>query len=126
MIERRRWPTELVDHRVDEVLQLAALFQNVQVPEVYSSEEMDALTDPQAECSWAPKGMLHGPLAFVARSDGGRVIAGVEIWKQMRDRVYYLDLLVRDQAQEYRGWERRSPSRRSAGLSGRQRKDRTG
>lgn len=49
------------------------------------------------------EGSAARPSAFVARSDDGRVIAGVEIWKQIGDRFCYLDLLVRDQAQEYRG-----------------------
>jgi hypothetical protein len=101
----RRWRIELVEDRVDDVLQLAVLFQATQIPEVYSREEMNALTNPRGrECSWAaPEEMLSKPWTFVARSNDDRVIAGVEIVQQKRDSFCFLDLLVRDQAPEYKG-----------------------
>ncbi len=65
---------------------------------------MAALMDPHAECSWAaPDDMQGGPWTFVARSDDGQVIAGVELLPQKRDRFWYLDMLVRDQAWNYKG-----------------------
>src|SRR5438445_12051308 len=93
-----------MDTAMTEVRELAAEFREQQVRNsVYTREEIEAMTSPQAECSWAPKGILHGPSTYIAWSSGDRVIAGVEIWQQMRDRFYYLDMLVRDQAPAYKG-----------------------
>jgi hypothetical protein len=100
-----RWRVELVKDKVDEVRRLAAVFQDEQVRRGdYTREEMDALTDPKAECSWsAPDDMQTAPWTFVARSDENPVIGGVEIYQQKRDRFWYLDMLVRDQAPAYEG-----------------------
>jgi hypothetical protein len=97
------WRVELVKDKVDRVRRLAAVFQDLQVRRGdYTREEMDAMTDPNAECSWsAPDDMQSAPWTFVALSDEDRVVAGVEIYQQKRDRFWYLDMLVRDQAPAY-------------------------
>ena len=105
MISRGPWRIELVQDKVDEVRRLAGVFQDEQVRRHdYTRDEMNALTDPKAECSWsAPEDMQTAPWTFVARSHDNRVIAGVEILQQKRDRFWFVDMLVRDQAPIYQG-----------------------
>ena len=70
---------------------------------VYSQEEMDAQTSKEADVSWAAdEHQMAGPLTTVARVDG-RVVAGIELWHQRHDRFWFLEGLIRDQAQEFRG-----------------------
>lgn len=90
------------------VRHLAALWRDEEVRlGIYTRAEMDALelpiTDPSRECSWvAPPAQQFGPLTLTARSSG-RVIAGVELWQQQRDRYWFLEMLIRDQASDYAG-----------------------
>jgi hypothetical protein len=74
---------------------------------VYTRDEMDAMekpmTHPGRECSWAAApAFMAGPMTLVARFDG-EVIAGVELWRQDRDRFWFLEMLIRDQAPAYKG-----------------------
>jgi NAD(P)-dependent dehydrogenase (short-subunit alcohol dehydrogenase family) len=41
-------------------------------------------------------------MTLTARSDG-QVVAGVELWQQQRDRYWFLEMLIRDQARIYAG-----------------------
>lgn len=90
------------------VRQLAALWRDEEVRlGIYTKEEMDALalpmTDPSRECSWAaPENQQQGPWTVRAMSNG-QVIAGVELWMQHRDRYWFLEMLIRDQAATYAG-----------------------
>ena len=49
-----------------------------------------------------PRTGSTGPYTFLARSEG-RIIAGVELWQQQRDRYWFLEVLVRDQSPRYKG-----------------------
>jgi hypothetical protein len=70
---------------------------------VYTRKEMEALESADHAASWAaPKDEQHGPYTFLARSDG-RIVAGVQLWQQQRDRYSFLEMLVRDQLARYRG-----------------------
>jgi hypothetical protein len=73
---------------------------------VYSRDEMDALelpTDQGRECSWAaPPELQAGPLTLIATAKH-QVVAGVELWQQLRDRYWFLEGLVRNQAPAYKG-----------------------
>src|SRR5258708_26289788 len=65
--------------------------------------EVAAHEDPTAECSWRPElERLGGPLPTTAVS-GGRVVGGVYLFQNQRDRYWFLEVLIRDQAPEYRG-----------------------
>ncbi len=75
---------------------------------LYTEDEMDALDlsaiDGEREVSWAaPAESMAGPLTIVAVSDEDAVVAGVEMWQQQRDRFWFLEVLVRDQAPVYKG-----------------------
>ena len=90
------------------VRHLAALWRDEQVRlGIYSRGEMDALelpiTDPSRECSWAaPENQQQGPWSLRAMANGN-VIAGVELWMQHRDRYWFPEMLIRDQARAYAG-----------------------
>jgi len=69
----------------------------------YTSDEVAAYEDPEAECSWRPEvALLAGPLPTFAVS-GGRVVGGVYLMQNRRDVYWYLEVLIRDPAAEYRG-----------------------
>ncbi len=69
----------------------------------YTQEEIAAQEDRARECSWAAEpARMYGPLSTVAMS-AGKVIGGVELWENQRDRFWFLELLVRDQASEFKG-----------------------
>jgi GNAT superfamily N-acetyltransferase len=84
--------------------QLSAAWRDQQVRDaVYTPEEMDALESEDRVVSWAaPEDRQHGPYTFLARSEG-RIVAGVELWQQQRDRYWFLEVLVRDQSPRYKG-----------------------
>jgi hypothetical protein len=66
---------------------------------------MDELELPpsQRDCSWAaPPDQQAGPMTLVATSNG-QVMAGIELWQQIRDRYWFLEGLIRDQATTYKG-----------------------
>jgi hypothetical protein len=64
---------------------------------------MDAF-EGDLEISWAPpKEDLFGPMTFVGVSSAGAVVGGIELWQNQRDRYWFLELLIRAQAPEYRG-----------------------
>ena len=90
------------------VRQLAAQWRDEQVRlGIYTRQEMEALelpmTDPSRECSWAaPSDQQQGPWTLRAMANG-QVIAGVELWMQHRDRYWFLEMLIRDQAPAYAG-----------------------
>ena len=90
--------------RVTELADLVrAWFGELVVRGIYTREEMSAQEDPSCTTSWAPVGTkLYGPLTVTAVSKG-RVVAGVELWQQQRDRFWYLEDLVRDQVPEFKG-----------------------
>ena len=92
------WRFDLVKDEDPEVRRLAELFREKQVRKgVYSHEQMEAMSSPQAECSWAARGdMQTKPWTLVLRSADDRAIAGVEILQQKRDRYWFLDMLVRN------------------------------
>ena len=70
---------------------------------VYSPEEADALRDPAAISSWAaPMNQMFGPVPIVARMEN-RLIAGVDLWQQQRDRYWFISDLVRDQSAQFTG-----------------------
>jgi hypothetical protein len=70
---------------------------------LYTADEMAAMEDPTAECSWRPEvDRYAGPLATVAVS-AGRVVGGVYLFQNQRDHYWFLDVLIRDPAAEYRG-----------------------
>lgn len=89
---------------VPEVRSLGEAWRDVMVEHgVYTQEEMDAQSPKNgAEISWAAPGLMAGPLTTVARVEG-KVIAGVELWRQFRDRFWFLEGLIRDQAPEFKG-----------------------
>ena len=69
----------------------------------YTPEEIAAQEDPVRQCSWAPDpANLYGPLTTVAMS-AGKVIGGVELWHNYRDAFSFLEMLIRDQAPEFKG-----------------------
>jgi hypothetical protein len=70
---------------------------------IYRADEVAAYEDPEAECSWRPEPeQLAGPLPTVAVS-AGRVVGGVYLMQNKRDSYWYLEVLIRDLAAEYRG-----------------------
>jgi hypothetical protein len=72
----------------------------------YDKAELVALKLPTTEgreSSWAPSPHeLAGPLTQVALSDG-EVVAGVELWQNLRDRYWFLEGLIRNQDDKFRG-----------------------
>jgi len=89
---------------VPEHLQLSAVWRDQQVRDcVYTREEMKALESADHIASWAaPEDEQHGPYTFLARSEG-RIVAGVQLWQQQRDRYWFLEMLVRDQSAKFSG-----------------------
>lgn len=70
---------------------------------VYTAEEVAAQADPAADCSWrAEPERMAGPLPTVAVSSR-RVVGGVYLWQNRRDQYWFLEVLIRDSATEYRG-----------------------
>jgi len=70
---------------------------------IYTRDEMDALEDPARVTSWAaPPDQQYGPRTMLARSDGD-IVAGVELWQQQRDRYWFLESLIRDQSDRFKG-----------------------
>jgi hypothetical protein len=70
---------------------------------LYTAEEMAAMEDPTAECSWRPELQQYaGPIPTVAVS-ARRVVGGVYLFQNQRDHYWFLDVLIRDPADEYRG-----------------------
>jgi hypothetical protein len=67
---------------------------------VYTPAEMSQLAAEKEngwECSWsAPPEALAGPATFVARLEDGELVAGVELWRQDRDRYWFLEGLIRN------------------------------
>jgi hypothetical protein len=67
-----------------------------------TADEVAALQDPGASSSWAaPMQEQFGPVPTIAR-DGKRVIAGLDMWQQQRDRYWFIADLVRDRSIQYR------------------------
>jgi hypothetical protein len=70
---------------------------------IYTSEEAAALQDPSGISTWvAPDDQQFGPVPIVARL-GERLIAGVDLWQQKRDRYWFISDLIRDQAPQFKG-----------------------
>ena len=64
---------------------------------------MDAFESPDRIASWAaPEDEQHGPYTFLARSES-RIVAGIELWQQQRERFWFLEMLVRDQSPRFKG-----------------------
>jgi hypothetical protein len=90
------------------IRQLAEVWRDEQVRlQIYTRDEMDALelptSDPTRECSWAaPPNQQQGPWSLRAMANG-KVIAGLELWMQHRDRFWFPEMLIRDQAPAYAG-----------------------
>ena len=84
----------------------AAWLDELERKGVYTAAELAALKTPVTqgrECSWAANpDQLAGPLTQVALSDG-EVVAGVELWQNLRDRFWFLENLIRNQDERYRG-----------------------
>jgi hypothetical protein len=84
----------------------AAWLDELEHRRIYTAAELDALRLPTTEgreCSWAPSpDELAGPLTQVALSDG-EVVAGVEIWQNLGDRFWFLEGLIRNQDDKFRG-----------------------
>ncbi len=101
--------TSPIPGKVVRVHELSAAWHVEQVRlGIYTHDEMDALelpmTHPDRECSWvAPPELMYGPMTLTARSKGGEVVAGVELWQQQRDRYWFLEMLIRDQDPTYAG-----------------------
>ncbi len=89
---------------VPELMRLAAEWRRQLVSDqVYTEVELEALQDPNRETSWAaPPDQQYGPMTMLVRSEQ-RVVAGVELWHQHRDRYWFLENLVRDQSPEFKG-----------------------
>jgi hypothetical protein len=89
--------------RLPELSKLARSWQERLVTSgIYTNAQLDALDDPGRETSWAPQ-PLFGPLQTVGRAPTGAVVGGVELWQQQRDKFWFLEGLIRDQSDEYRG-----------------------
>lgn len=70
---------------------------------VYTADEVAEQEAPPTECSWRPEPKrLAGPLPTVAIS-AGRVVGGVYLYQNRRDLYWFLEVLIRDPADEYRG-----------------------
>jgi hypothetical protein len=70
---------------------------------LYTAAEVAAQEDSRAECSWRPElERLAGPLPTIAVS-GGQVVGGVYLFQNQRDGYWFLEVLIRNQAVEYRG-----------------------
>jgi hypothetical protein len=88
---------------VPEVRNLSAMHRDKLIERgVYTREEMDAQVTG-AEISWAAEpSRMFGPLTTAARAED-KVIGGLEVWHQQRDRFWFLEGLIRDQAPEFKG-----------------------
>jgi hypothetical protein len=70
---------------------------------VYTTDEVAALEDETLECSWmADRKRVAGPLPIVAVVCG-QVVGGVYLLQNQRDGYWFMDNLIRDPADKYRG-----------------------
>ena len=72
---------------------------------VYSREQVDAQMSAEVarECSWAPPPeQLSWPHEFNAKV-GAQVVGGLALYKNLRDGYWFVENVIRDQSDAYKG-----------------------